>query len=193
MEAIYVLSDPDSIRQNKYKVGITKRQKEYLLRDYRRSRPEVVLYLFENCENSKKIESFILQKFEKQRIPHESGTLSEWMILDVKILISEIKKILKSENRDRSQVETVEEFTVNNFISTNCNYSWYSSESCADLYNEYCNSGGQLNKMNFCRSLLAEITDYYKCDKSKVRIKKGKLTHYKGIQLKKNVSGCIII
>src|SRR5665647_122311 len=89
--SIYVLSDPDSSKVNKYKIGITTRNRVKLLRDYRRSRPEVELYLFEKCDNSRLIEESILKQFEKNRISHESGNPSEWLIVDLQVLLKAVR------------------------------------------------------------------------------------------------------
>lgn len=196
MQAIYVLSDPDSVKQGKYKIGITKRKKELLLNDYRRSRPEVILYLFENCENSKELETFILKKFEKYRIKHQSGKLSEWVKVDVYKITKEIH--LKLTEQSIKQIitnEVIVTISISDYIKNKCNLSWGYSESCKSLYDEYIQEGGTMNKMNFCKVLLYELSAYYKCNKDAIRYKVNKLTYYKGIQLKTNQASytCFII
>lgn len=195
MEAIYVLSDPDSIVRNKYKIGITRRTKELLLRDYRRSRPEVQLYLFEECFNSKEIETLVLNKLEKYRIKHESGNLSEWVQIELPTIISIIRTLLKDNKVNHKLVEAEPEYSIANFIRDRCNLTRGTSTSCQGLYIEYTSHGGTLTKMNFCKSVLKEIVTYYKTSKENIKFKKDKLTYYKDIQLKTVVSTqtCTII
>ena len=212
MEAIYVLSDPDSVKQGKYKIGITTRKKELLLRDYTRSRPEVELYLFENCNNSRELEKIILDKFKENRIKHKtSERFSEWVKLDLNIIIKEIIYQLKDKRFINNTLTYEKDYIMNdkkekviftkikhndlNFINSSCNLYWNYSESCKDLYDEYIIQGGKINKINFCKYILNEISIYYKCDKNSIRYKINKLTYYKGIQLKKNQKNysCIII
>jgi hypothetical protein len=212
MEAIYVLSDPDSVKQGKYKIGITTRKKELLLRDYTRSRPEVELYLFENCKNSRELEKIILDKFKNYRIKHKtSERFSEWVKLDLNIIIKEIIYQLKDnkffnnslicENDDilKDKKDQVVFDKIPNleliFMNNSCNLYWNYSESCKDLYDEYFKQGGKFTKINFCKYILNQLTIYYKCEKDSIRYKINKLTYYKGIQLKKNQKNytCIII
>jgi len=214
MEAIYVLSDPDSVKQGKYKIGITTREKELLLRDYTRSRPEVELYLFENLPaeqgSARKLETIVLSKFQKYRIKHKtSERFSEWVQLDVNIITTEILYQLELIKRKHfiNNSLNIEDFIMVpdkelqyklkevNFVDTYCNLYWNYSESCKDLYDEYNNQGGKMIKISFCKYILNEISKYYKCDKDSIRYKIGQLTYYKGIQLKKNVKNytCIIL
>lgn len=187
MKYIYVLSDPDSINFGKYKLGITSRSEEYLLRDYRRSRPEVKLFLFESTPNNSIIESMILKKFEKYRIPHESGTLSEWIKIDVNILIKEVKLHIQSHN------EYKEYYTIKDFIKKDCVLGSYLSISCKDLYNYYLNNPvnkRKYGKYTFSKQIIRELNQYYKG--TQIKYKSKGITYYKGINIKTDWS-CVII
>jgi len=190
-EYIYVLSDPDSIKNKKYKIGITKRKKQHLLRDYRRGRPEVKLFLFQECNNSKVIETLILEKFDNLRINHESGAKSEWLRIDLNVLLDEIRKLTEvKEVTEMKEVKinnlSTDEYTVKKFIAECCTLSLYDSESCQDLYNAYIRAGINLkhcNKILFYVCIIDEITKYHGISKDLIRYKKNKLTYYKGIKI----------
>lgn len=197
MESIYVLSDPDSVVSSKYKVGITTRNSKYLLRDYRRSRPEVKLYLFETCCNSREIETKILEEFNQYRVPHASGKLSEWIQIDLKVLINYIEPLLyKDKNVVSANVVSIKESVkiVNtslvDFIKNDCTLSWYSGESCKSLYDTYLSTMPEntqkLKFLNFCKQLLTNISLYHKVDKNQIKYVENGTTYYRGIYLKKN-------
>jgi hypothetical protein len=197
-EFIYILSDPDSVLRNKFKVGITKRNKDLLLRDYRRSRPEVELYLFEACTNAKEIESNILNKFEKFRIKHESGKLSEWINYDLEKIIKYAREVLEG----YQPIVIQNDYTIQQFLLNRCKYCNYYllpedyHESCKDLYDDYVSQGGSLSKSAFCRQLMQELVNYYRRDSNKLKLKVKGLVHYRGVRLLSNVpvnGGCVII
>ena len=207
MEAIYVLSDPDSTIVSKYKVGITTRNKNKLIQDYRRSRPEVVLYLFEKCENSRKIESIVLSKFEEHRILHQSGKPSEWVKVELNVLLKFIRAQLKgpfsakggertNEERINTQLvlrdkQTPEVYSIPDFIRDGCALTRGTSESCRVLYDEYLKipQGEKLKFLNFCKQLTKYLAEYYKIPKKDLKYKSNKIIYYRGIQLARNQVG----
>ena len=203
MTAVYVLSDPDSVKAGKYKLGITSRTKEYLLRDYRRSRPEVILFFFENCVNARLIEDTLLNRFKEYRIPHESGKLSEWIIINVKSLINsindEIKKLEKTEGKEITLNKEgglkTEKYKPSDFIKEYCVFSRYSSCSCNDLYLKYQNiktDKDKYNKGNFCKQVLYEIKQNYNWEIKDIKFKNANYIYYNGIKLRSDGS-CIIL
>lgn len=215
-ESIYVLSDPDAIKQGKYKIGITKRTQYYLLRDYRRSRPEVKLFYFENClpGTSKLIETEVLTHFNDKRILHESETPSEWIIANVDDIIQKINSVmnlvskvnllcdvelndLKSKNVNSSKEKDNDGVnTVIDFINKYCDYQIDGFESCKDLYSRYESINPEhLSKVKFCSILLQQLSEHYKKEKDELKFKKNNLIHYKGIQFKATASNssCNII
>lgn len=205
MEHIYVLSDPDSELAQKYKIGITKRNKQYLLRDYRRSRPEVRLHYFRVVENSKHIEDLILSKYESVRVKHESGKLSEWINVDLEDLLKSINSIIvKEESSITSDESTDETLSIDSFITEGCTLfpeninlkgminEVLPSESCKDLYNEYLytnkdNHVGmkKMRYLNFCKELSKYLANYYKIPKKDLKYRKNKLVYYRYIQIGK--------
>ena len=199
MEAIYILSDPDSVVVNKYKVGITSRNKLKLLRDYRRSRPEVILYLFEMCENSKQIESEVLSHFEKFRILHQSGKMSEWIQIELNNLMEFVEEKIKINKSINFKIkEEPDVYRVSEFIKNQCYLTVGVSESCRVLYNDYLQfpNGQKLRFLNFCKILTKELSEYYKCPKNDLKYKSNKVIYYKGIQLRTNAKQgwqCIIL
>ena len=205
MEYVYILSDPDSIKNSKYKIGITKRNQEYLLRDYRRSRPEVKLFLFEPCTNNKLIETEILEKFQDKRINHESGKPSEWLKIDVKLLIKEVKKLLinnnqnnqNNNNQNNNNNNNNNVYSIGNFIRDCCTLNKDNSESCQDLYNKYIQTNAlniHMSKNIFYKSIVEYIAEYYRITKKDVKIKKNGITYYKGIKINNVYNySCIIL
>lgn len=196
MEAIYILSDPDSVAVNKYKIGITTRNKSKLLRDYRRSRPEVILYLFEMCENSKQIESEVLSHFEKLRISHQSGKMSEWIQIDLQTLKNYIEEKIKNiKTIEFKFKEEPEVYTVSNFIINQCTLVTGVSESCRELYNEYLKYPNlqKLKFLNFCKILTKILADRSGLPKKDIKYKSNKVIYYKGIQIRRDQSWCIIL
>lgn len=93
---IYIISDPDSEQNKKYKIGITCRCKSKLISDYRRSRPEIKCYMFlTGVYNYKNIEKKILKNFDRHRIINYNGRKSEWIIgIDVDYIIKKINDII---------------------------------------------------------------------------------------------------
>jgi hypothetical protein len=201
MEAIYVLSDPDTAKLNKYKIGITTRNKEKLLRDYRRSRPEVELYLFEQCSNSKLIEEAILTEFYLNRINHESGKPSEWLIVDLNLLLKSVKFHV---NRNKPGLQSNQLITTNDtvlykvdeFVHEKCQLYITCSESCQNLYQNYAgsNNKNKLTYLSFCRALTQFLSTHYNKDKKDLKYKYNKLIYYRGISLNTGVPNyCTII
>ena len=211
MEALYILSDPDSIKAGKYKVGITKRNKNNLLRDYRRSRPEVNLFFFEKCENSKIVESMILEQFSSHRVLHESGRPSEWIHVSLPELLQCAEEKMGNQRILESSIIDTKiklptgplepQVTIDDFLNACCVMKWENSESCTILYNHYLKMPGvnKLNFLNFCKQLTKKLLEYHKCPKTRLKYKQNKMTYYRGIQLKINIimnngwSSCIIL
>jgi len=184
-ESIYVLSDPDASKLNKYKVGITTRNKSKLLRDYRRSRPEVELYLFEKCEKSKLIEESILKQFKDNRISHESGNPSEWLIVDLQILLKAVKSEL-SRSYTKLEIVKMDTYKIEDFIRDNCTLKFTTSESCQNLYQIYITVHLELNKLNylnFCRSVTQFLVKHYGKESKDLKYKYNKLIYYRGISI----------
>lgn len=204
-EAIYVLSDPDTAKFGKYKIGITTRNRKYLLRDYRRSRPQVQLHLFQECVNSKEIESKVLSKFKDKRILHESGNPSEWLQIDLRELMIYINKLLGVQNNKIvSNIKITNknniEYPISEYLSSECVLSWYSYESCQTLYDGYLSKvpkdAQKLGFLNFCKRILDNLTDYHKVSKDRIKYKKDGVMYYRGIVLKSNYSmmgTCVLI
>jgi len=197
MEAIYVLSDPDHGFNSKYKVGITTRKKTKLLRDYRRSMPEVIMYLFEQCNNNREFEKEILTHFENCRIKHESGNLSEWVQIDLQVLLKYIRQKLPSyQNFVEDDESKLPLYEIKSFIKDKCYLIVGASDACKNLYDEYLQSAPEKSKMKymvFCRMLTKELELYYKIPKKDLKYKHGSLIYYKGIMLIKNYKYCVIL
>lgn len=198
MEAIYVLSDPDAVKAGKYKVGITTRNQKYLLRDYRRSRPEVELHFFAICENSRTIEAQILEHFQEHRVPHETGKPSEWLHIDLKILLSYIHEKVPVITQDKGKEKIIQVsqaplgYPVSEFINNECALSWNYYESCQTLYNEYLlkvpKGAQKLKFLNFCNNMLKVVSTHHQVHTDQIKNKQQKHMYYRGIVLKKNES-----
>jgi len=188
MNNIYVLSDPDSSRSDKYKIGITSRTKSKLKNDYRRSRPEVKIYLFESCKNNKLIESNILNKFNDKRIKHESNQLSEWLNIDLNTLLTEVRKELQLQSSQIIPVkkEVSSHYKVEDFIQEYCVLNVNHSTSCRVLYDKYIlvNNQNKLNYLNFCRSLSNKLMEHHGFNKQQNKYKLNGLIFYRGISIK---------
>ena len=199
MESIYVLSDPNSAKVNEYKVGITTRNKNKLLQDYRRSRPEVVLYLFERSVDNRKLENIVLDHFEKCRIKHESNRLSEWLKVEIDQLLNFIRTELSKEHKfTLTRKEDPIVYQINDFMKDKCYLGLGYADSSKNLHNEYitANKLPKLAYLTFCKKLTTELSGRYHLPKKDLKYKSSGVMWYKGIILIKNYTygqSCVLI
>lgn len=189
---IYILSDgsPDL-----FKVGITSRDVDSLLRDYKRSRPGVKSELFlQSIKRYKQVERQILDRYVTQRVPTQAGRLSEWV---KGVSLKELKTYV--EDAAYGRVLEIEDFymipdivpihikayiktwyTVNSSITTGCNID--------DIYDHYKLKMEILTlditrKQQFCKHLLKYISMMLFVNTDEIKLK-GSPIKYRYIKLK---------
>lgn len=88
MTYLYILTDPEKIKDNQYKVGFTTCDTKGITQQYRRQLPCVKLLFHERFENAKELENMVKTKFKSSRISNSNNNLSEWFRHDINEIIS---------------------------------------------------------------------------------------------------------
>ena len=195
---IYVISDPESEKLCRYKVGISSRSEKELLRDYRRSRPQIKVNLFlNNIDNYKNIEKKVLAKFDDNRVIGSGGSKSEWIEnIDVNVIIKVINKYvgvpsvlsssLEIDNFHEINKSDIKNDLILEYFKIKCNISRKieSLVSCKDLYEDYKkfvdNDDYTFSVQVFGKHLLKCVTEKLGLLKADVKIKKESI-YYKYI------------
>ena len=188
---IYIVSDKDSEDNLKYKLGITSRIQEQLLKDYRRSRPNIKCHIFiTDVNNYKIIERRLLNKLKENRIENFKGNPSEWIEgLQLDFLIQLVTEEIKEYNEIICQfeiinVESIKESKFNIFIRDYCEISKLidHGSTCKELYEVYksVSEGYNYPVQFFGKLILNKITDTLDIDKNSIKIG----DHYKYIRTK---------
>jgi hypothetical protein len=202
---IYIVSDSDSESYSKYKIGITKRDEKSLLRDYKRSRPEIKCHLFlTDVKMYKLVEKHILEYFNEFRIPTEVGGLSEWICVDLDRLIEVVHEEIEDIDEDICDFVMVDglpepgeiEESVIKFAKSACKISkkYIVPIGTDTLYESYRTLSTPLgaitsNKLVFCKYLINYISTELKIPKHDIKcVRKantGKATtHYRYISIR---------
>ena len=92
MNALYVITTPIYKKVNRYKFGRTSGSAKKILTTYVRylGNPELIFYATIKKDN-RIVESEVLNYFKSSRIRTARGRLSEWIEVDIKILLEVIK------------------------------------------------------------------------------------------------------
>ena len=93
---VYILTDPIYASHNRYKIGITSRQREQLTRDYLRYIPEVDIRLFLPCPQAHRVEKDVKRLLRDFVIVNRNGNASEWISYNLADLIRLVKKQIKA-------------------------------------------------------------------------------------------------
>lgn len=93
MEAIYIISTFECAKQNKYKPGYHTGTKKKLISRYATSLIHPIVYYFRYTSHAKQIESSLKSFFEKERIMNCNRKKTEWINIELDILIYELDKI----------------------------------------------------------------------------------------------------
>lgn len=91
---IYILSSPDKIIKNEYKVGYWNNTKKKLISRYKTYLVLPKILYFKKVSNHKFIENKILSKFDSKRLLFENGKKSEWIKINYEKLKDYAKKII---------------------------------------------------------------------------------------------------
>lgn len=92
-EAIYVISTLEHSKKNEYKLGYHTGVKKKLISRYTTSLINPIIHYFRYSKYAKEIEAKLKQHFEKERIINNNGNKTEWINIQLDILIIEIDKI----------------------------------------------------------------------------------------------------
>lgn len=179
---IYIVSDPDSAIRDKYKVGITTREKSKLINDYRRSRPEIQCFFFKKISNPKLVETKVLEYFDDKRILHESGKKSEWIRCDIETIVKIIDRHINlrtPEHTGNQKINNIKQMVILFFIN-NYNITGNSKDRIAatEIYSKYdkLSSTIKINYQVFCKYILGYISQMTNRSKKNCKIKiKGKI------------------
>lgn len=79
--SIYIVSDPDRIKKNEYKIGKHKGSRDDLIQRYITAIPMLNILLFVRVNNFSLIESKIFEKLDEFRLVNINGNKSEWVNL----------------------------------------------------------------------------------------------------------------
>lgn len=89
---IYILSTPDYIKINRFKIGKHTGYKEKLIDRYKTALPDVNIIYFKETIHTMEVEKIIKMIFYKHRVKMGlNDTKSEWIIFDIKKLIEIIE------------------------------------------------------------------------------------------------------
>jgi hypothetical protein len=88
MTHLYILTDPDKIRVNLYKIGIHTGTADDLIGRYQTYLPIVKIILFEAVPNARDIETAVKNKFADQRQQNNNERLSEWYECNIRDIMS---------------------------------------------------------------------------------------------------------
>lgn len=90
MAYLYVLTDPDKIRVNTFKVGYHSGDYKQLIKRYSTSLPLVRVLFFQWFDNAKRLEADIKKTFEHTRQLNPNGNRSEWYECELHIIMAYI-------------------------------------------------------------------------------------------------------
>lgn len=189
---IYVITDPISANLSIYKVGITTRSKGELLRDYKRSRPEIHAELFlENVYNYKVIERRVLNNFHEKRVATQSGRKSEWIKCNLQEILDYISHLTSGDLiieefyyvpgilSDEGLLSYIRKFYI-------IDLSIFTVINIDDIYTHYLSnniSKDIYSKQQFCKNIIKYISTYLNISKDEVKMK-SQIVSYKYIKLK---------
>lgn len=176
---IYVLLDEQS-EDGPYKIGITSRNLEDLLRDYKRSRPRIISKLFlTNVKDYQNVERKILNHYKDNRIPTQAGRLSEWVQgVSLESLISYVTDVASGNNLDIEDFHMVPDLippNIKNYIK-----KFYILDLSHDylkvdiIYEHYRNEvHNPIIKQQFCKYLIKYISIMLNTDIQQIKGKLG--------------------
>ena len=95
-DILYIVSDPLHQSVNRYKVGIHNNTRKALIARYITDLPEVIIHAFIKTNVANQVEHILKHLHTDKRVMNVNGRLSEWYILPLGDLISEIYNIIKN-------------------------------------------------------------------------------------------------
>lgn len=109
MSYLYVVSNPEHIQVNKYKIGIHTGSLDDFLKRYITYLPEVQILLFLCITNAKEIETDLKKLFDEERVNNIKGNKSEWIQIPLEAILSVVADYMKNYNNltdeERKEIE----------------------------------------------------------------------------------------
>jgi len=96
MVNVYILTDPDFAKVDKFKVGITEKDHDGLIEQYLRYLPEAIILFFESSSNARDVEIQVQEELKDYRIKNSRGSNSEWY----RCPIATIRRVVKKQLSD---------------------------------------------------------------------------------------------
>lgn len=95
MTSIYILSTREEAEKDKYKVGKHTGTQSKLLSRYGTPLINPIIYYFREVNNAKVIEDIFKKRFKEHRIVNENDSTTEWVNLELNLIINAIDEIIK--------------------------------------------------------------------------------------------------
>ena len=141
MESVYIVSTLENAKDDEYRLGVHGGTSEKLLDRYTAPLIDPIIYFFIPINNSRKIETLALKKFNKYCIINDSGKKTKWIKLNLNVLIMGLTKIISEnngdgENSDDDIIEDEENINVS-FFGTEIDINKFSIEEIMDALNDH--------------------------------------------------------
>lgn len=116
MKAIYIISSKENAKKNIYKPGIHSGTENKLISRYSTYLINPKIYYFKYVKNAGHIENILKSKLKMNRLTNNKGNRTEWVSMNLKILITKIEKIIELVNsitsEESEESEEIEDIIV---------------------------------------------------------------------------------